>query len=439
MRAGLTPRLARRSVSIPHIRIDHFSLIIIGAAVFNAFLAFLNANILPVKPAMVIACEAILLAYAVAIGCRTITKAKELWILLAAFFLGVNILLGLAGGTVDPKLARDVLLIPIFIILGLTATRQDVIRVLVRLQWIVLLVMLYEAIAPESYGNVFNIVRYYIDTRGFSEEQFWNEGSNLFASASRPGERFLMGFLDIHRLSSVFLEPVSLGNYCVIVSMITVALWSYLSRRTRWFLVISTFMVLVGSDGRFATVTILMVIATRWLALRLPRYANALYLPGVVILVFAAILIFGWQYDGDTFKGRLVFSYNAITNFSFVNLMGLTPGSAYQVMDSGLAYLLYSQSIFGVAILWCMIAFNIKYKNISSVIFLHAVCLYIALNLLVSNSLFSIKTAGLLWFTYGVLAREPALAAARQVIAGVAARRPSVRVFGKAPMRPEHQ
>ncbi|WP_181705726.1 hypothetical protein [Chthonobacter rhizosphaerae] len=420
MHARLPPLKASRSVRLPQIRIDHFTAIILGAAVFNAGLAFLNAHGMRISSSIVIVCEALLYAYAVAIGCRHITKAKEAWLLAGAALLGLNLMLGVMSGVIDPKFARDVLVIPIFVVLGLSATRKDVIRVVIRLQWVVLLVMLYEAILPESYGNLFNIVRYYIDTRGFSEEQFWNEGSTLFASATRPGERFLMGFLDIHRLSSVFLEPVSLGNYCVIVSMIIVAVWSYLNTRQRIFLAVSTFMILVGCDGRFATVTILLVIALRWLSLMMPRYVNALYLPGVLVAVISAILILGWRYDGDTFQGRLVFSYEAIMNFRFVDLMGLAPNLAYNVMDSGLAYLLYSQSIFGVLLIWCMIAFGIKYQNKSSVIYLHGVCAYIALNLLVSNSLFSVKTAGLLWFTYGALARDVALPAGARLAARAA-------------------
>jgi putative polymerase len=74
-------------------------------------------------------------------------------------------------------------------------------------------------------------------------------------------------------------------------------------------------------------------------------------------------------------------------------------------MDSGIAYLLYSQSVIGAAAIWIAVALGLPQRDRASIVFSHTASIYVVLNLLISYSMFSIKTAALLWFVFGALAR----------------------------------
>lgn len=395
---------------------DHrqVSSVLVAAVMFNAVLALINANVMQLSSIEVIACEAIIDAAALALSLRSgPDPMKGRWLGLMIFLLILNLANAVSSGGFDPKFLRDVLIIPVFVLLGLRSDREQTIRLIIWLQWIVLAVMLFEAISPETYGRIFNVMSYYINTRGYELDQFWSKDtSDLFVSATRPGERYLMAFLNIHRLSSVFLEPVSLGNYCVIVAMALVALWDEIGWSWRIFLVVSTAMLIVGCDGRFASTSIIIMIALRFLAPTLPRYANAAYLPGILFLAAIVVTLGHLSTEGDDFPTRTAGSVTALSEMGFVDWLGGHTSYAYQVMDSGIAYLLYSQSIIGATVIWIAISCGLPQRNRPTIIYAHATSIYVALNLLVSYSMFSIKTAALLWFVFGSLSRRTSEVAA---------------------------
>ena len=303
------------------------------------------------------------------------------------------------------------LIIPVFIILGLASGRGDLLRVTTRLQWVVLAFTLFEAVRPDDFSRLFNVMSYYINTRGFQAESFWNSDSDLFVSATRPGERFLFASLGIHRLSSVFLEPVSLGNYCVLVAMIVAVLWERLTVVQRLFFCITDAMILVGCDGRFATVSIVLLVGLRAVAPALPRFSNWLYLPGVLGLAGLAVSAFAISPMGDDFPSRTAGSITVLSHIPPAGLLGFMGPASYGVMDSGIAYLMYSQSLCGVAVIWSAVALGMPQDHRLARAMAHLTCLYLTLNLLISYSVFSIKTAALLWFAYGHLARHAAACA----------------------------
>ena len=380
---------------------------VILATTFNAILAVINANIVGLNSAVVIASEVLITATAAVLGLNGRIEVKQVWVALAGTLILIGFGTGLASGHIDPKFMRDVLLIPVFVILGLSCSRRDVIRTVMILQGIVLVFLLLEGISPTLYGKLLNVMGYYINTRGFEEKQFWNGSSDLFISATRPGERFIGG-LDLHRLSSIFLEPVSLGNYCVIVAAVMAALWSSLSLQQRVFLALTELMILVGSDGRFAAVAIVFIVGMRFIAPLLPRSAPWFYLPGVVAAGGLAVVCLDLQAGGDDFKGRTAGSIVLLSHLDGASLLGFTTTLAYHAMDSGIAYLVLSQSLLGTAIIWSFVSLGLPRDDEPSVVMTHAVCLYVSLLLLISYSLFSIKTAALLWFSYGAIARPVA-------------------------------
>jgi putative polymerase len=147
------------------------------------------------------------------------------------------------------------------------------------------------------------------------------------------------------------------------------------------------------------------MIALGVVASMLPRALNWFYLPGILAVSALVVTAFHIQANGDDFPTRTAGSILALSHMDFVALLGYAGPLSYTVMDSGIAYLLYSQSLCGAILIWSFITLGLPQRDRPSRVMIHAVSLYFALNLLISYSVFSIKTAALLWFAYGVIGR----------------------------------
>jgi putative polymerase len=241
----------------------------------------------------------------------------------------------------------------------------------------------------------------------------------------RPVDRFLPGFLDLHRASSVFLEPVSLGNYCIVATAALITLWREMGSTTRLLLISTTALMLVGSDGRLATVTCLLFGIGSFFFYLAPRYSHFFYVPAVVLGALVVVSLFGLHGENDDFAGRVSRSVYLLSSIDAGTIMhGSAQVSRY--LDSGICYLIASQSFLGALVFWLAIVLMPALASPSQRAFVHMVCLYVPFNLLVSYSLFSIKTAAPLWFLYGYFH-------ARDASAGSALRHP---VAGTAPFDP---
>jgi putative polymerase len=141
----------------------------------------------------------------------------------------------------------------------------------------------------------------------------------------------------------------------------------------------------------------------------LPRYSNLTFLPGVLFSSALAVGLLALRHSTDDFVGRLAGSIDLLGSLDLGAIFGLDPLLATKASDSGISYFVLTQSVIGVAIIWIFICLVPRYRTRSSVILIYSICTYITLNLLVSYSLFSIKTAAPMWFMYGYLTAEMAL------------------------------
>lgn len=379
---------------------------LLAALLFNPFLAFVNASVREIGRNHVAAAEMLIVATALLLIAFNARRIMLPWIGLLAGIAGAGIFFGLLNYQMELRYIRDVVNIPIFVLLGMLFVRGDMVRLFILAQSLVLTVLLFEAYLPNEFGATLDIISYYVNTRGFSEELFWNEESTLFVSATRIGERFMMPFLEVHRLSSVFLEPVSLGNYTIIATIFTVAFWRRMSLFRKVFLAASTAIILIGSDGRLALVICLIIIAGAFIFTRLPAYSQILYLPGAVVAAALIVSLFGIRSGTDDFPGRVAFSMEMLASLDLSALMGLSQYMSVRFDDSGIAYFIVTQSILSVTAIWLFICLTFSQRTRTNIIFIHGIAIYISLNLLVSYSLFSIKTASFLWFIYGYLHAE---------------------------------
>jgi putative polymerase len=388
--------------------------ILLAALFFNAVLAALNAQIVPLSESLVIACELIVIAAAHAVALWHFKARMAPWYALIAFAAAFAIFRSAAHGTPEVKFFRDLLIIPTFVVLGMTYPRERLPRLLVAIQLIVLAGLLLEVAALDAYAGLLNIKSYYISTRGYTDANFWNSTSNLFVSASRPDDRFF-AFVPWHRMSSWFLEPVSLGNYCIIVAAYGSASYRSLSLWQKIVLIGGTVVLIVGCDGRLAFVACLIIAAASLLARLVPRGFIGVIPLLVLILALSAVAFLGLKAGPDDFSGRLAHTAALLKAYGPGELLGVSDVYLSKAVDSGLAYLITTQSVLGLAVLWLCIVLFTEERDRQQFVFKLAVALYLSLSMLVSFSFLSIKTAALLWFILGALQRQRVSAPAGEV------------------------
>lgn len=374
--------------------------LIIAAVLFNAVLAILNARILPLSPAMVIAFEAFIVGGAHALALLRFNPRMTPWYALIGMIVAFAALKSALVGGLEVKYLRDVLLIPTFILLGITIPARRIPSILVILQLVLLAVIILEASSYEWYSSLFNVKSYYINTRGYSEENFWNAASDLFPSATRPSERFF-SFLSFHRMSSMFLEPVSLGNYCIIITSYLVASYRHLTRSQRLILLVGTIVLLLAADSRLGTVCCALIPCVSFVIARLPERFTVFTAPSIFLCALVLVAFLGLTPGADDFPGRVAYTMALLQKYQLQDLIGMSDRYVPEAMDSGLAYLIATQSLFMTVVLWLFITALPHERTREAVLFKAGTALYLCFSMLVSFSFLSIKTAAILWFIFG--------------------------------------
>ena len=369
-------------------------LILVGALTFNAALCFANTNVFAINETLVMGAEGLILAAAFSFA---LGRSLGLYVLLAVFLSYAAVLMALRP-MIDPKAARDILIPIAFYALG---RRMPDPRLTDRAAlWsgaIVVAMGLFEFLALDAYTPVSNITRYYAPRGTGAPSDVGADAGALFQSGIRPDARALFPFLGPHRASSVFLEPVSTGNFGAIL-----ILWA-LYRKTMRFRLLLALMgagAIVLADARFgASVSVGAAIAFM-VSGRVPKAAFVI-LPG---LILAGLAVYGlttaektWTND---FGGRLLWTSMLVTSLSPEAVFGLSPDKPF-LSDSGYAYTLNQIGLIGFACLWALFIL-LPDGSRRAWRFKAAAATYICLLLLISDSVYTIKTAALLWFMLGV-------------------------------------
>lgn len=380
-------------------------LLIWGALLFNWLLAFINARGIGISQAYVVVCESLLLTVALLYMLRRgVLREQMLIFCVYALCLVFTLVRFALAQDIEVKPLRDLAIIFVFLSLGFSA-RQEPYRLVFYASIVVAVIGALEILQPKFYSTLFNIKSYYINSRGYSESQFWNTESDLFVSGTRPGSRFFLAFTNWPRASSIFLEPVSLGNFIIVSLMVLLAGWQRLSPRIRLAWAITLGLLLMFSDSRFAFMCSLLLVALTALLRRTPQQLSfllfALMVAGGAVLVWLT----GTRVASDDFIGRIYFSVHALQSLDLPMLLGMKFKLASNYMDSGLVYFIVSQSLLAVVLLPLLYSIGVIVTSPQAKLYKQYVLIVLALNLLISNSLFSIKVAALLWFCLGALGR----------------------------------
>jgi len=370
---------------------------------YNFVLAVVNAKVFTVRPAMTYVAEFAVYGACFLIGLWSLDRRRAALVVGGLAFVVVLMWLRfLVTWHFDPKFLRDALIAFAFLVLG-AAYRGSIPKLCLRMALVVSLVAAFELAAPAAYGDWVNPKSYFVNARGASASGFWNEDSNLYVSATRPGARNFLPSSNLPRASSVFVEPVTMGNFIIFFAAIVLAFRRRLSLMAQLLSVGLVGFLVVASDGRLAAGTCVLMLLVAPLLRRLDQR--------LAFGVFSLVLMAGWllvwaagirEYE-DTMLGRIFFTVDSIANLSLPAWMGLDFDAAYRYFDSGIAYFITSQSVFGVLAFLLAYSFLLVLPGREGRVFKHLAVFAFALSLLVSNGYFSIKTATLWWFVCGCL------------------------------------
>lgn len=378
--------------------------ILLAAVGYQALLCLFNTFGITTSVAVVGLSEALIMLACLPILARRLLPGVIVIALLACAYFCLATLL---SGFLNPKTFRDLAIPLCFFWLGCNLGRPELAeRALI---WIVIMVMalgFFELLLLDTYTQFFDIFGYYVSTGNLAPITDFVRESKLQLNGTRPegiGRTLLPGLLGSHRVSSVFLEPVSLGNFATII-----AAWGLSRDKSDWrkgaFFVASAVVLIIMCDSRFALLLLPLMLTVRLLlrgaALNLVMLAPFAAL-GLVILIGATTTEYG-----DNFIGRI-----ALCGWS---LLEFDPGLLFAVTvppyfgDMGYAYLIAGFGLPVCLLVWFGLWLQ-PMPDERSRRFRAFVALYIALILAVSGtSLFAFKTSALLWCLLGCMLQNPA-------------------------------
>ncbi|TDR95042.1 surface polysaccharide polymerase [Enterovirga rhinocerotis] len=394
-----------RAVSLPEPRGSQVAIaLVVAALVFNLALSFINASVFRVSASHVIGIELVIVGIA---GAMVATRSANLYAITIALFAWLVFAMA-ARANFDPKIFRDALIPVIFFLLGrhfgsLAAGDRAVTISLL----IVTAGALLEWFFLDLFLKYFDVLSFY-RAKGAVDASFGGDGPGLYISGLRFDGRTLLPFLGEHRVSSVFLEPVSLGNFGAIAFA-----WVLLRDGKRpaalilKMLLIAT--VLILGDSRFG-VYLCVIVALIYAVAPLARPLTVFVMPFIALIL---LLIYAWHKAGmpwdNTTSGRILASGQLLTTLDLSQALGLKT-TVVDFGDSGYAYVLSQFGLFGALMLWSIYVFGCPAETMQSWRFKLFTCMYLVLLLSISTSSMTIKTGALLWFLAGCAAQGTRMA-----------------------------
>ena len=402
--------------------------ILVATVSYQAILCLLNSHGLTASRALLGMSEGIILCACLPIIARRMLPG----VIVAATFAGAMFcFLAIVGGQLNIKTLRDLAIPLCYFWLGCNLGQRDIAnRALMYAIAVVLVMGAFELFFLDSFTDLFNIYRYYVNTGNLEPITTYVNNSKLQLNGMRPegiGRTLFPSLLGNHRVSSVFLEPVSLGNFATICAAWGLSMDKPDIKKTLFFVFVALVMIVI-SDSRFAITSVFLMIGMR-LLLR----GKALYLP--ILGPFAAIILLLLLGDDasrnleDSFRGRLALSGHALLGFDMPKLFAADISNPFA--DMGYAHLISSFGLPLALVLWFSI-WLLPMPDERGQRFRAFAAIYISLILCVSGySLYALKTSGILWFLIGCCLKNPAPVGDKRV--AFFASRPAAPVYPVSP------
>jgi hypothetical protein len=381
-----------------------FVLVVISI-LLNATLAFMTAHIFPVSKTLVILSELLIYLCSTLLIIKAGSKSGDKPVYqLFAVIIYTTILVSIAGGFIFVDAIRNFLIICIFTLLGLRVTEVYLHKIFFFVCVCVFVFLAIEILSIELYASILAPAKYYASSRGQGVSEFNELG--IFNAALGFSTRFSYGIFSGPRTASVFLEQVGLGNFTQILFIYLLAFNTVLKPVAKYFYMFVIFVAVTSTESRAAGGLIVLFFLVYLLKDFIPAYTNTVFLPLVLFFGFAFLTLFDFTYS-DSLAGRYYKGMKYLADFDLFDLVGGGVKNINIYWDSGYPYLLASTTIFGMLSFYIFSSFYLcqGFKRARLVAIL--VALYIFLNIIVSgNSIYSIKTAPLLWLMFGFVGQQ---------------------------------
>lgn len=380
------------------------SAILIASVVYQTVLAFIHTHFYRVSASTVGLTEFFIYLACVFVLAKRIRLE---FVAIATLVLAYLLVLSIFRNALELKGFRDVMIPILFYWLGRhVADIEYADRILKVLVVVVLIFGFFELFFLDQYTRLLDIFSYYVSTGTVTISTNFIRDSALNLNGLRPegiGRTILPTLLGSHRISSVFLEPVSLGNFAVIV-----AAWGLSKPREEYkqalFFVLSAIILIALSDSRYGLIVVTLLIAMR-VAVAGRLNVAAIILPFISVLVLVLVGLFFHAGLADNIMGRLSWTGNTLLDFNVEKILGIQ-GFDIPYGDMGYAYLLSRWGVLLCIALWGAL-WMIRMPDERGNRFRAYGALYISLILTVSGtSFFALKTAGILWFLMGSCAQQ---------------------------------
>lgn len=379
--------------------------IVITAVCYNGFLAFINGNIVSLNYSIVALTEILILALVLGLILQSgFEKSDSREVIILTSIVVLALVISILNQKLFIDSIRNFLVIIAFFLLGKRATGETVHRVFLVISIAVLAFLLLEMFALEIYVQVLKPAFYYETTRGFAEAEYNSIG--VFKNALSFEGRFSLGIFNGPRTASIFLEQVSLSNFAVVLAIYVAVFAEKIKVKHKLIFISLITLILVTSRSRSAMALVLLVWIGYYLVPLFPKRSALIVLPLSSLLAIFTYVLFAEGIDqfGDNLKGRLSLTGSLLYNIDFKDIFALQVRSLGHYGDSGLAYVINTNMLFGLIILWLYTALITPANTNMQLRFLFLANVYFFAILTVSGtSVFSIKTAALLWFIAGFI------------------------------------
>lgn len=326
------------------------STLVFAATLYPAFLCLMHTHFFRVVTSTVGFTE-----FCIYLGCLVVLMrpVRVEFFIVSSLIVAYLLLLTLFRGEIELKGFRDVMIPILFYSIGRhLGDLPYAEKIFKRLIWVVLAFAFFELFFLDWYSYLFNIFSYYYSQGINTTSTNFVSGSTLNVNGLRPegiGRTILPALLGSHRVSSIFLEPVSLGNFAVIASA-----WGLAKSRAQWrsglFFFAAGVVLIALSDSRYGIGAVSLMLLLRLFPVRPIKYAVSL----APLISVAALIMIALFYQGqyaDNILGRLYASGRSLLDFNLSMLMGVEGAFSF-FYDMGYPYILTRLGFPLVVCLW---------------------------------------------------------------------------------------
>lgn len=384
-------------------RSDAFLYLLLAAFVFeNAALAFINQNIDTLTAGTVMSVQMALTFGAVlylAARWSRIDWRIAGWFGVFLFFAAIKIVF---TGEVNFRFLYDIAIIPLFLLLGSTAKRFNG-AFLVGILLVMAAGAAFEMVLPQTYAALFNPMKYYYFTRDWMATDMGPNASvytdaGVYIGANRAGGSFFGAF---HRLGSFYLEPISLGYYCLVtaIAVLNAPRWP---RWLRASLYIMCLAIAIATDTRVAAFMVVAFGLLRLMSGSTLRGMRGALLIGPFILLLLLFLIYPFTAHMKGDLGLRLSITVATLSHSSVSSILLGGVNAREAYDSGIIYLIANMGLGGMLVYPLVAAGILPRRNLHPGVEVMGL-FYLLITLVFSCAPLSVKTASLFGYTIASL------------------------------------